>query len=425
MTTIDAAPTSTDLFDPVRLGPVTLRNRTIKSATFEAASPGGQVSERLIDYHRRPAAGGVGMTTLAYCSASPDGRTYRDQIVVGTDTLDGLRRLTDAVHAEGAAAAMQLGHAGYFASPHAIGTTPVGPSRVFNPAGLAFSRPATEDDLDRLERDFAQAAALAVDAGFDCVELHLGHGYLLSQFLSPFTNRRRDRWGGDIEGRAAFPRRVCRAVADAVDGRAAVTAKLNMLDGFARGLQIEDGVAVARMLEADGALDALELTAGFTSKTPMFLMRGDVPLREMIAMEPHPARRIGLKLAAGSILKAYPFQEAFLLGYARQVRAAVDMPLILLGGITQLSTMQRARAEGFDMVAMARALLREPDLVARMATGEATTSRCVPCNRCVVEMDRAGTRCVMTYTDAPGRPPDAPGRPPDAPGRPPDVPGRP
>ncbi|MGE5289199.1 MAG: NADH:flavin oxidoreductase, partial [Micromonosporaceae bacterium] len=270
------------VFTPGALGPITLRNRVIKSATYEGMARGSVVSDALIDFHRRMAAGGVGMTTLAYVSVSSQGRTYRHQIWMRDEAIPGLRRLTEAVHAEGALVAVQLGHAGYFANKTAIGGRPVGPSRVFNPAGLAFSRAASASDLDQITEQYRSAAALAVSAGFDALEIHLGHGYLLSQFLSPFTNRRRDAHGGSIENRARFPRQVLRAVraglADAGAGdRVAVYAKLNMDDGFARGLQLGDGVAVARMLEQDGTVDALELTGGFTSKTPMYLMRGDVP----------------------------------------------------------------------------------------------------------------------------------------------------
>lgn len=389
-----------DVFTPAKLGPITLRNRVIKSATFEGMTRDAQVSDALVEFHRRMAAGGVAMTTLAYVAASADGRTYRHQIWMRDEAVPGLRRLADAVHAEGALAAIQLGHAGYFASKSAIGATPVGPSRVFNPAGLVYSRAADEADLDRIAEDFGRAATLAVAAGFDALEIHLGHGYLLSQFLSPFTNRRRDGYGGDIGARATFPRRILRTVREAVDAagggdRIAVYAKLNMDDGFAGGLGLADGIEVARMLETDATVDALELTGGFTSKTPMYLMRGEVPLASMIRHERSAIRRAGLRVAGRRFMRAYPFEEAFFLPHARQVRAAVSLPLILLGGITRLATMDQAIREGFQFVAMARALLREPDLIRRMEAGQASRSVCVPCNKCVAEMEVHGTRCVF------------------------------
>lgn len=383
-----------DLFAPAPLGPVTLRNRIVKCGTNEGMSRGGLVTDPLIAWHREFAAGGVGMTTLAYCSVSSDGRTFRDQVWMRPEALDGLRRFTDAIHAEGAAASIQLGHAGWFASPRATGAPPLGPSRQFSPHGMAWSRAATPEDLDRLTADFAAATRLAVAAGFDAIEVHAGHGYLLNQFLSPYNNLRTDAWGGDIAGRARFPRQVLQAVRDAAGPRTAVYAKLNMDDGFRGGLSIEDSLRVAAWLEADGSVDALQLTGGHTTRTPFFLMRGDVPVREMARNQDHWLRGLALRLFGHRIIRAYPFSEAFFLPMARRFRAAVRLPLMLLGGVTRLDTMQQARDEGFEFFAMGRALIRDPDLAQRLQRGELTAGRCVPCNLCVIEMERGGTRCV-------------------------------
>lgn len=388
-----------DLFAPTELGPVRLRNRIVKAATFENAAPGGLVSDRLVDFHREVAAGGAGLTTVAYCAVEADGLTYRDQLVLTADTaseaVPGLRRLTDAVHDEGGAAALQLGHAGWFANPRVTGRRPLGPSATFSPHAMTRSRAATNRDLAALLGRFRDAAGLAVDAGFDVLEVHLGHGYLLSQFLSPWTNRRDDAYGGDIADRARFPREVVSAVRDAAGSSVAVTVKLNMDDGFEGGLTLSDGVEVARLLETDGTVDALQLTGGFTGRTPMYLMRGENPLPRLADEQRSLLMRLGMRAVARFWMDDHAFSEAFFLPQARQVRAQVALPLMLLGGITQLRTMRQARDEGFEFVAMARALLREPDLPARMADGGADASVCVPCNRCVVEMERGGTRCVF------------------------------
>ncbi len=383
------------LFEPAELGPVRLRNRLVKSATNEGLSRQGLVTDALVAWHRRIAAGGVGMTTLAYCSVSPEGRTFRHQMLMRPEALPGLRSFTEAVHGEGAAAGIQLGHAGWFANPRAAGARPVGPSRMFSPYAGTFSRAATEDDLARIRADFAAAAGLAAEAGFDAVEVHLGHGYLLSQFLSPHHNRRGDRFGGSLAGRARFPREVLRAVRDATRGRLAVTTKLNMEDGFAGGLEVEDSLEIARWIESDGSVDAIQLTGGHTTRTPMFLMRGEVPLREMLAGERSLVRRLGMRLLAPRMLRAWPYEEAFFLPQARRFRAALRLPLMLLGGLSTRASMEQARAEGFDFVALGRALIADPDLPERMRRGEASASRCTHCNRCVIEMERGGTRCVL------------------------------
>ncbi|WP_020416999.1 NADH:flavin oxidoreductase [Amycolatopsis sp. ATCC 39116] len=382
----------TDVFAPARLGPVELRNRIIKAATFEGATPDALVTDRLIEFHRRPARGGVGMTTVAYCAVSPEGRTDRHQIWMREEALPGLRRLTEAVHAEGAAVSAQIGHAGPVANAASNRLPALAPGRFPNPLGMRMTRAATVDDLARVVRAHASAARFAVEAGFDAVEIHFGHNYLVSSFLSPRLNRRRDSYGGSLANRARLALEVARAVRDEVGSRIAVTAKLNMDDGLPGGFWLDESVQVARWLEADGTVDALELTAGSSLLNPMYLFTGDAPVREFAAAFPQPVR-LGIRAVGGAFLKSYPFQEAYLLDRARQFRAAVDLPLILLGGITRLETMERAMAEGFQFVAMARALLREPDLPLRLRAG--ARSLCVHCNRCMPTI-YGGTRCVLT-----------------------------
>ncbi len=382
------------VFTPARLGPRRLRNRVVKCATNEGLSRDGLVTERLIEWHRRFALGGVGMTTLAYCSVSSEGRTYRHQVWMREEALPGLTRFSEAVRAGGARAAIQLGHAGWFASPRASGARPLGPSRTFSPHAQAFSRAMQRDDLARVREDFAAAARLAVQAGFDAIEVHVGHGYLLNQFLTPWNNRRRDAYGGSLENRARFPREVLKAVREATPG-AAVYAKLNMEDGFRGGLQLSESLAVARMLQEDASVDALQLTGGHTTRSPFFLMRGDVPLRDMIRNERDRVRRLGLRVFGPLLMRPHRFEEAFFRDAARQFRAELDLPLMLLGGINRLETMNGAVEEGFDFVAMGRALIRQPDLLRRMERGESRSSLCNHCNRCVAEMERDGTRCVF------------------------------
>src|SRR3954465_2645124 len=174
------------------LGPLPLRNRIIKAATFEGATPRGEVTDRLVEFHRAVAAGGVGMTTVAHCAVSPDGRVQRHCLVLDEETARALRRVTDAVHAEGAAAAAQLGHAGLVADAKSNRMRSLAPSRRFSPPAKGVVPAASPDALVRVGDDFARAARCAIEAGFDAVEVHLGHGYLLSSFLSPQLNRRRD-----------------------------------------------------------------------------------------------------------------------------------------------------------------------------------------------------------------------------------------
>jgi 2,4-dienoyl-CoA reductase-like NADH-dependent reductase (Old Yellow Enzyme family) len=380
-----------DPFAPAKLGPITLRNRIIKSATFEGLTRDHLVNDALIDFHRRVAAGGVGMTTLAYCAVSPDGCGTPNELVLTPEAAPGLARFAEAVRAEGAAVSAQLGHAGAVAA--GTGLPGLSPSPVFSPLAMKRTKAVTVEQIRRIIGDFASGARLLADAGFDAVELHFGHGYLPSEFLSPRLNKRTDDWGGSLENRARVVREIATAAREAVGDRVAVLAKLNMADGVRGGLWLDESVPVARMLEDDGALDAIELTVGSSLQNPMYFFRGEAPVAEMARTMPR-AIRPAFRVFGRAFLHEYPFEEAYLLPYARQFRAALTMPLVLLGGVNRLETVTGALAEGFDFVAMARALLREPDLVNRWRAGATHESLCVHCNKCMATIYR-GTRCVL------------------------------
>jgi 2,4-dienoyl-CoA reductase-like NADH-dependent reductase (Old Yellow Enzyme family) len=386
-------------FTPFTLGGLRLRNRILKPATFEGMCPGGAPSPALVEHHRRVAAGGAALTTVAYASVSPDGRSYATQLLLRPEVVPGLRALTDAVHREGAAASLQVSHGGYFADRRIIGGRPLGASRRFNTYGLSFARAMADVDIARVVRDFAEGTRLAVEAGFDAVELHFGHGYLVSQFLSPYTNRRRDRWGGSLENRSRLAVEVLRAARAAAGPRPVLLAKVNLRDGFRGGLEVEEAVEVARRLEAEGAT-GLVLSGGFVSRTPLFMLRGEVPLKPMMAAQDRWWAKTGLFLFGKLLVRQYPFEEAFLLGEARRMRAAVRLPLVLLGGVKSRSTIEGALNEGFELVGMGRALLHDPDLPRKMERGEVTRSGCVPCNECIAEMDRGGVRCTRANLSA-------------------------
>lgn len=384
-----------DVFNPAKLGPLTLRNRVIKAATFEARTPDALVTDDLIEYHRLPAAGGVAMTTVAYCAVSPGGRTGGNQIWMRPHAVPGLRRLTEAIHAEGAAISAQIGHAGPVADARSNQATALAPVRFFNPIAMRFAQKATREDIDDVLAAHAHAARLAVDAGFDAVEIHLGHNYLASAFLSPLLNRRDDEFGGSLQNGAKVARGLVMAVRRAVRQQVAVTAKLNMTDGIRGGITVDEALTTARWLQDDGGLDAIELTAGSSLVNPMYLFRGDAPVKEFAAAF-KPPLRWGIRMTGHRFFREYPYRDAYLLREARLFRAELTIPLILLGGITNRTTMDLAMAEGFEFVAMARALLAEPDLVNRIAAeGSQVRSACTHCNQCMATIYRR-THCVVT-----------------------------
>ncbi|MEZ0341115.1 NADH:flavin oxidoreductase [Mycobacterium sp. pV006] len=383
-----------DPFAPVTLGPARLRNRIIKAATSEGRSPDGRVTDDLIDFHRRFAEGGVGMTTVAYCCVSPQGASAPGQIVMDHNALPGLRRLTDAVHAAGAAISAQLGHAGVVAPKKLTGVTAVAPSRFVNPTSFAYCREIRRDEIAAVVEQFGQAAKIAVDAGFDAVELHFGHLYLPSSFLSPLINRRKDEYGGDIDNRSRLVREIARRVREVVKDDIAVIAKLDMDDGLPGSIWIDEALRTAQLLDDDATLDALELTQGSSVYRPMYLFRGDVPVREFATVMP-PMLRPGVRLMGRAVMGSYPYEDLYMLPAARQfVPVVQNTKLILLGGITNRDHIETGMREGFDFVAMGRALLREPDLVDKMVAEPGVRSRCTHNNKCMVTVF-GRTHCVL------------------------------
>jgi 2,4-dienoyl-CoA reductase-like NADH-dependent reductase (Old Yellow Enzyme family) len=388
-----------DPFAPAMLGPVGLRNRVLKAATFEGMSPRNVVSDSLIEFHRRMAAGGTSMTTVSYVAVSRDGMGAPAEIFIHDAAADGLARIADVVHAEGARISAQLGHAG--AVGLVRGKRVLGPSKTRTIAGTPV-RAISKEGIDEVVDQFAAGASMLAQAGFDAVELHFGHHYLVSSFLSPRWNRRVDEYGGTIDNRARLARRILaavRATRDETGAAMAIIAKLNMTDAVRGGLEPADSLQVAKLLQEDGGLDAIELTGGGSAANQMFMFRGDAPRKEMARVLPGP-QRFGFKLLGRALLREYPFEEAYFLPLARQFRATLRMPLILLGGINSTAAIGQAMAEGFDFVAMGRALLRDPDLVAKLQSGAATAGTCVHCNKCMVSI-YSGTRCVLDFPEPP------------------------
>lgn len=389
----EASAGRTGVFSSGKIGTLQLRNRVIRAGCFEGMCPAGRVTEALIEHHRRLAAGGVGMTTVAYCAVSFDGRTFGHEMWMREEIVAGLRKLIKAVHREGAAASIQLGHCGFFTSPGIIGRRPLGPSRNFCLFHLSRCEEMTEGLIREKAEDFHRAAVLAKAVGFDAVEIHAGHGYLLSQFLSPWTNRREDHYGGSLENRLRFPLAVIRRVRRAVGPETAILVKMNQRDGMRGGLELDEAVEVARALEAEG-VDALIPSCGFTAKTPLAMMRGHVPTKEMARNESNPLRRLGLTLFGRFWVQRYPFERMFLWEGAVRIKDAVDIPVVYIGGVLSLEDMERAMREGFGFVAIGRATVRDPDFVVRLQRGEIEESDCDHCNRCIAAMDAGGVYCV-------------------------------
>ena len=393
------------IFTPVTIGPVTLRNRVIRSAAFENMAYGNSPSQELIDYHTAVARGGVGMTTVAYAAVAESGLSFDGQLWMREEIVPELRKLTDSVHSYGAKASIQLGHCGNMTHRATCHCTPMGASGGFNLYSPTFVRKMRKDEIYQLVEDFGKAVELAREAGFDCVEIHAGHGYLISQFLSPYTNHRRDEFGGSLENRMKVMQMVIRKVMQVAGDDMGVIVKMNMHDGFKGGMQEDECIEVAKELERLG-VHAIVLSAGFVSKAPMEVMRGAMPLKTLthyMDMKKFWWLKAGISLAGRLMIPTVPYSEGFFLEDAKKFRAAVTLPLIYVGGLISKAKMEEVLDAGFEGLQMARALIHDTDFVNKLRDGVLECSGCKHSNYCIGRMYTLQMRCHHCVDDLPAK----------------------
>ena len=387
------------LFTESSIGPITLRNRTIRSAAFESMCPGNAPSQQLLDYHRSVAAGGVGMTTVAYAAVAQSGLSFDRQLWMRKEIVPGLRKLTDSVHKEGAAASIQLGHCGNMSHKKICGETPVGASSGFNLYSPTFVRGLRKDELRLMAKAYGNAVRLARESGFDAVEIHAGHGYLISQFLSPYTNHRKDEYGGSLDNRMRFMDEVMAEVMKAAGNDMAVLVKMNMRDGFKGGMDIEESLQVAHRLVNDGA-QALVLSGGFVSKAPMYVMRGAMPIKAMTHYMNCWWLKWGVRMAGHLMIPTVPFKEAYFLDDAMLFRKEIkNIPLVYVGGLISREKIEDVLDKGFEFVQMGRALLNEPGFVNRMKLDVNARCTCKHSNYCIARMYSIDMACHQRLTE--------------------------
>jgi 2,4-dienoyl-CoA reductase-like NADH-dependent reductase (Old Yellow Enzyme family) len=353
------------LFAPIRIGSLAIPNRFVRSATHEyLADDEGYVTDRLVELDRRLAEGEVGLIITGHAFVQPSGKASPRQVAVYDDRfVEGLAYIAAAVHGYPSRVFLQIAHAGRQTKPKLCGCVPVSPSPVYDPESKVMPRELSADEIRRLIADFAAAAARAKRAGFDGVQLHAAHGYLISSFLSPHTNRRTDEWGGPVEKRASFLLETLRGVKTACGGDFPVIVKLNSTDFLDGGLTVEDAVLVARMLEAAG-IDGIEVSGGMAEAK-----KGSI----------WP----GLRSEA---------DEGYFVESAARIKKAVGVPVFGLGGIRTLAAAERMVADGrVDLVSLSRPFIRDPFLVKHFREGSVARSECISCNKC---HSLRGIRCA-------------------------------
>lgn len=394
------------LFTPYKLGPVTLRNRTIRSAAFESMGKDFGPTQKLKDYHVSVARGGIGMTTLAYASINRSGVSFNSQLWLRPEIVPALRDITDAIHAEGAAAGIQIGHCGNMTHWSTAGCFPVSASYGFNLYSPTFHRRLRRDEIVEMARDFGRAVEAAHEAGFDSVEVHAGHGYLISQFLSPYTNHRRDEFGGSLANRMRFMDMCLEEVMQAAARcRMAVLVKHNMEDGFRGGIEIPESIEIAKRIESFG-VDGIVLSSGFVSRAPMAVMRGRIPTKTMGYYMPWKMwpQKIVVSLFGQWMIKQYDFEECFFLENAKRFRRELKCPLVYVGGLVSRRGVERVLDEGFELVQMARALVNDPAFVNRMREGDINTrSGCDHKDYCIARMYSIDMQCCHNCPDLPDK----------------------
>jgi 2,4-dienoyl-CoA reductase-like NADH-dependent reductase (Old Yellow Enzyme family) len=345
------------LFQPFTLKGLRLVNRLVRSATFEKrADDGGGVTDALITLYERLASGGAGLLITGAAAVHPSGRFAPRMLQVHDDRcLSGLEELAAAVHGRDGLVCLQLAHGGRQCRPeHLGGAEPIAPSAVHDPTLRVTPRPMAEREIWELVDAFGEAARRALRAGFDAIQIHAAHGYLLSGFLSPHTNRREDAWGGDEARRFRFVEEVIRSVRRVVGTAFPLLIKLNGSDGLDGGLSLGEAVRIGQRLEALG-VDAVEVSGGMYES-------GRATSRPGILSED---------------------REAYHREAGRAFKRALTIPVLLVGGFRSRAIMEGALADGSaDLISVGRPLLREPDLPRRLHAGKERAD-CISCNGCL------------------------------------------
>jgi 2,4-dienoyl-CoA reductase-like NADH-dependent reductase (Old Yellow Enzyme family) len=358
------------LFETMEINGMRLVNRFVRSATWEGmASPDGEVTPKLVELMVQLSRGGVGLIITSHAYVRRDGQAGLWQLGIYEDRLvKGLRDLTSSVHKEGGRIVAQLSHAGFFAHPKLIGQTPLAVSQV---QGFAKSprKVMTVEDIQGIVEDFGRAARRAKDSGFDGVQIHGAHGYLMSQFLSPAFNKRADRYGGPVENRARALLETLTNVRAAAGEDFPVLVKMNCEDYLEGGLTLADSIEAGAMLER-GGLDAIELSGGT-------LVSGNLS-----------PSRAGIKSEE---------KEAYFRNAAKAFKEKLRIPIILVGGNRSFQTAEKLVDEGYaDFISMSRPFIREPDLVKRWFSGDLRKAKCISDNQCFgAGMSGDGIYCVV------------------------------
>ncbi|MFX0037509.1 MAG: NADH:flavin oxidoreductase [Candidatus Hermodarchaeota archaeon] len=374
------------LFEPMNIGKMEIKNRFIRSATLEnRAKDTGEVTPELVKLYKTLAKGEVGLIIPGYMYINPLGRGYKYQIGIHNDNLvNGLKKIANAIHQEGGKVAFQLVHAGIQTFSRLIGETLIGPSgQILNPLSFEYSREMTEEEIQSSIEDFSNAAKRAIESGADAVQLHAAHGFLINQFLSPFYNRRQDKWGGSDEKRFRYLKEIVIKTKKVLPTEIPLLVKLNSNDYTpTEGITPPLAVKYSEWLTKIG-IDAIEISCG--SGFSLFNMsRGDIPVQAIVQAVPDYLKSTAEDLYQEMVGK-YNLEEGYNLKTAMMVKPKIgNIPLILVGGLRSKSFMEEIiEKKHVDFISMSRPFIKEPFLVKNFKKGKQDVANCISCNRCL------------------------------------------
>ena len=392
------------LFTQYQLGPITLRNRFIRSAAFENMARHNEPTEQLKNYHVSVAKGGVGMTTVAYCAVDLSGVSFDGQLYVREEALPKLKHMTDAIHAAGSKASIQLGHCGNMTHFYTCHCMPVSASNGFNLYSPTLHRRLKVSEIHRLVQKFGEAVDFCREAGFECVEIHAGHSYLISQFLASRTNHRHDAYGGSFENRCRFLNEVLDEVMIHAKDDMAVVVKTNMWDDCWRGVSMEEGVKIAKEI-AKHHVHGIVLSGGTVSRSPMTILSGAMPHKTLAHYMPMKSfwwlkAALNIPGVAPVMMPTSPFKELYFMERAKQFQQALkddenmkNTTLIYVGGVQSGDNCQQIMEEGFELFQLAHVLIKDPEFVNHVQKNIHYHAGCGRSNYCVGRMYTLDMKC--------------------------------
>ena len=390
------------LLNETKISGLPVKNRIIRSATHDGlADENGAPSEKLIAKYEHLAKNEVGCIITGYAAVSRNGVSpYPRMLKIFDDSvIEKYKELTDAVHRHGTPVVLQIAHCGRQTSSKAIGVQKVAPSDVLHAFYPDKAKVLTDSEISGIIDDFVAAAVRAEKTGFDAVQLHGGHGYLLHDFLSPYGNRRNDRWGGSLENRCRAVEMIIRGIKEKTN--LPVWIKLSAEDNRKGGMNINSSVEICKRLEKAGC-DAIEVSCGTvqdgmnTMRSKLMPMDAVFKYREPCASFPKILRKIALPAAnlINPLIKQPQPLENFNVENASVIKKSVSIPIIVVGGIYNVSDMEKFISEGkADFVSMCRPFICEPDLAKKLANGQ-TRAKCIMCNCCGLVIEKEPTKCI-------------------------------